>query len=82
MSGITRQGSALFFSEDLPETGAAKFVLREAIDHFISAYNEQAAPFEWHQSEIKQQPLRVNIAYFCRSLLVPKLMVRRIAAKI
>ena len=40
--------------------------LREAIDHFISAYNEQAAPFEWHQTEIKQQPLRDNIAYFCR----------------
>ena len=39
-----QQGSALFFSEDLSETGAAKFVLREAIDHFISAYNEQAAP--------------------------------------
>jgi len=40
--------------------------LREAIDHFICAYNEQAAPFEWRQSEIKQQPLRDNIAYFCR----------------
>ena len=38
--------------------------LREAIDHFICAYNEQAAPFEWRQTEIKQQPLRDNIAYF------------------
>ena len=26
--------------------------LREAIDHFISAYNPQAAPFEWRKSEI------------------------------
>src|SRR5580692_6616877 len=40
--------------------------LREAIDHFICAYNEQAAPFEWRQTEIKQQPLRDNIAYFCK----------------
>jgi transposase len=51
--------------------------LREAIDHFICAYNEQAAPFEcpdgpyvrsqqWRQSEIKQQPLSDNIAFFCR----------------
>jgi hypothetical protein len=40
--------------------------LREAIDHFISAYNAQAAPFEWRQGEITQQPLRDNIAYFCR----------------
>ena len=40
--------------------------LREAIDHFISAYNTQAAPFEWRQCEIKQQPLRDNIAYVCR----------------
>ena len=40
--------------------------LREAIDHFISAYNAQAAPFEWRQDEIKQQPLRDNIAYFCK----------------
>jgi hypothetical protein len=40
--------------------------LCEAIDHFICAYNEQAAPFEWRQTEIKQQPLRDNIAYFCK----------------
>ena len=40
--------------------------LRQAIDHFICAYNAQAAPFEWRQSEIKQQPLRDNIAYFRR----------------
>jgi hypothetical protein len=40
--------------------------LRQAIDHFISAYNTQAAPFEWRHCEIKQQPLRDNIAYFCR----------------
>ena len=40
--------------------------LREAIDDFTSAYNTQAAPFEWRQGEIKQQPMRDNIAYFCR----------------
>ena len=40
--------------------------LREAIDHFICAYNAQAAPFEWRRSEIKQQPLRDKIAYFCK----------------
>jgi len=39
--------------------------LREAIDDFICAYNAQAAPFEWRQAEIKQQPMRDNIAYFC-----------------
>jgi hypothetical protein len=40
--------------------------LREAIDHFICAYNAQTAPFEWRQDEIKQQPMRDNISYFCR----------------
>ena len=39
--------------------------LREAIDHFINAYNVKAAPFEWRKAEIKQQPMRDNIAYFC-----------------
>jgi hypothetical protein len=34
--------------------------LREAIDHYICAYNAQAAPLEWRQGEIKQQPLRDN----------------------
>jgi hypothetical protein len=37
--------------------------LREAIDHFIGAYNAKAAPFEWRKAEIKQQPIRKNIAY-------------------
>lgn len=47
---------------------AAVKQLREAINHFISssgAYNTQAAPFEWRQSELKQQPFRDNVAYFC-----------------
>jgi hypothetical protein len=39
--------------------------LREAIDNFVSAYNAQAAPFEWRQAEIKQQGFRDNITYFC-----------------
>jgi transposase len=39
--------------------------LREAIDHFICAYNAEAAPFEWRQDEIKQQPLRDDIISFC-----------------
>jgi hypothetical protein len=33
--------------------------LRGAIDHFICAYNEQAAPFKWRQSELKQQPYAI-----------------------
>jgi hypothetical protein len=37
----------------------------QAIDHFVCVYNEQAAPFEWRQSEIKQHPLCDDIAYFC-----------------
>ena len=36
------------------------------IDDFTSAYNTQAAPFEWRQGEIKQQAMRDNIAYFFR----------------
>jgi lipase chaperone LimK len=63
-----RQGSAYGrYPTVLLDAGdTASFVdvkqLREAIDYFISAYNEQAAPFEWRQAEIKQQPLRDNIA--------------------
>jgi hypothetical protein len=45
---------------------AVPFLLREAIDHFISAYNAKAALFEWRQGEIKQQPMQDNIAYLCR----------------
>jgi transposase len=33
--------------------------LRQAIDSFISVYNAQAAPFEWRQEEIKQQPCAI-----------------------
>src|SRR5271166_337889 len=40
--------------------------LREAIDDFTSAYNTQATPFEGRQGEIKQEPMRNNIAYFRR----------------
>ncbi len=40
--------------------------LGEAIGHFICAYNEQAAPFEWRQDEIEQQPFHNNIAYLCK----------------
>jgi hypothetical protein len=39
--------------------------LREAVDQFIRGYNVKAAPFEWRQGEIKQQPIRDNIAHFC-----------------
>jgi hypothetical protein len=47
----------------LPNTHVKQ--LREAIDHFIGAYNVKAAPFEWRKAEIKQQSMRDNIAYFC-----------------
>ena len=39
--------------------------LREAVDQFIRGYNAKAAPFEWRRGEIKQQPMRGNIAHFC-----------------
>lgn len=39
--------------------------LREAIDAFIKAYNEQAAPFEWKKAAVTQQPLKDNIGYLC-----------------
>lgn len=32
--------------------------LREAIDHFIAAYNEEAAPFEWRKAKVHAVPLR------------------------
>jgi len=38
--------------------------LRGAIDAFIKAYHEQAAPFEWKKATVTQQPMRSNIAHF------------------
>jgi transposase len=40
--------------------------LREAIDAFINAYNQQAAPFEWTKAAVKQQSFRHNIADLCK----------------
>jgi hypothetical protein len=38
--------------------------LREAIDHFISAYNEQAAPFEMAPQKIVNILQRILILFF------------------
>lgn len=38
--------------------------MRAAIDAFIKAYNQTAAPFEWKKAAIIQQPMKDNIAYF------------------
>ena len=32
------------------------YEVREAIDRFIEAYNQNAAPFEWTKADVKQRP--------------------------
>jgi hypothetical protein len=44
--------------------------LREAINHFIAGYGTEAVPFDWRQSDIKQQPLRDN-RRACNGVLSP-----------
>lgn len=39
--------------------------LREAIDRFIAAYNEEAAPFEWTKKEVHPKDLSVSYANLC-----------------
>lgn len=36
--------------------------LREAIDRFLAAYNQDAAPFEWKKAEVHPVPLRKSYA--------------------
>jgi transposase len=40
--------------------------LREAIDRFVEAYNEQAAPFEWKKQQVFPKTLKPHYADLCR----------------
>jgi hypothetical protein len=63
-SGIPRLSSSRAFGAQ--ERGSLDVKqLREAVDQFIRGYNVKAAPFAWRQGEIKQQPIRDNIAHVC-----------------
>ena len=39
--------------------------VREAIDHFIQAYNENAAPFEWKKKEIFPKGFNKHYSNLC-----------------
>jgi transposase len=39
--------------------------LREAIDKFVKAYNEKAAPFEWKKAVVHPSAPRHNYSYLC-----------------
>lgn len=39
--------------------------VREAIDRFILAYNEKAAPFEWRKKEVSAKGLKHNYSNLC-----------------
>jgi transposase len=36
--------------------------VRDAIDAFVQAHNQQAAPFEWTKSVVEQQPLKKKVS--------------------
>ena len=40
--------------------------LRCAIDHFIDAYNENAHPFEWKATKVRQRPLENKYSNLCK----------------
>jgi transposase len=40
--------------------------VRQAIDAFIAAYNEHAAPFEWRKTQVHQTPLKPFYADLCK----------------
>jgi transposase len=40
--------------------------LREAIDRFVEAYNQQAAPFEWKKQQVFPKTLKPHDADLCR----------------
>ena len=40
--------------------------LRHAIDRFVAAYNDTAAPFEWTKAEVHQKKLRHTYAELCK----------------
>jgi hypothetical protein len=40
--------------------------LRQAIDDFIAAYNEDAAPFEWKKKVVKPVGFKRSYADLCR----------------
>ena len=39
------------------------YEVREAIDRFIEAYNQNAAPFEWTKADVKQRPFVQSYSY-------------------
>jgi transposase len=39
--------------------------LREAIDRFIQAHNQRAAPFEWRKREVRPVGLKRTYAHLC-----------------
>jgi transposase len=40
--------------------------VRDAIDQFIQAYNENAAPFEWRKAQVHQQRFKHNYSDLCK----------------
>ena len=40
--------------------------VREAIDRFVEAYNQEAAPFEWTKRIVHQVPLKTSYADLCK----------------
>ncbi len=40
--------------------------VREAIDRFLEAYNQEAAPFEWTKQVVHQVPLKKTYANLCK----------------
>lgn len=40
--------------------------VREAIDQFIAAYNEQAEPFQWRKTEVHPTRLKHSYADLCK----------------
>jgi transposase len=40
--------------------------LRQAMDRFIAAYNQRAAPFEWTKKVVQQNGLKNSYAELCK----------------
>jgi hypothetical protein len=44
-------------------------MLIQAIEAFISRWNQHAAPFEWIKHEVHQQEMKRSYAYLCNYVL-------------
>lgn len=51
--------------------------LRQHMDHFIEAYNDNPRPFAWTKAKVRQRPLKALVSAICDKLASPLTVASR-----